>query len=148
MIRSRPIRHAPASDPVSICLAGACAVHCLVTPLAVGLLPVVGITLANPGLEWIFLTVSLATSMFTLLTGCLRSHRQWRALAPFVAGAACLVGTRGLTDPEGSLAHIGVTAGATLVITAHAFNIRLCRRAGAARCGRLERPAESRLLQV
>ena len=89
-------------------------------------------------MEWTFLTVSLVTSAFTLLTGCVRNHREWRALAPFAVGAACLLGTRVAVDSEGSFEQAGVVAGASFVIAAHGVNIRLCRRAGAARCGRVD----------
>jgi hypothetical protein len=52
--------------------------------------------------------------------------------------AACLLGVRLLADNQGALAQMFVVTGAGLVIAAHAINIRLCRRAGAGRCRRLD----------
>lgn len=127
----------PGADPVSICLAGACAVHCLLTPVAVALLPVLGITLGNPLAEWGFILLSLGTSAYALAQGCLRSHRHWRALLPFIAGAAVLVSARLVDDSHPVVAAAAVVVGATGVISAHVLNIRWCRKAGAAQCASL-----------
>jgi hypothetical protein len=134
---SRLGRDAARGDRISICLAGACAVHCIGSPLLAGILPIVSIAMLDSRVEWVFLCVSLVTSAMTLSSGCLRSHRQWRALAPFAVGAALLLGIRLANDDDGMLAQWLVVAGAGLVVAAHAVNIRLCRRAGADRCGRL-----------
>jgi hypothetical protein len=111
-------------------------VHCVGAPLVAGLLPLVGLTLASPRVEWAFLIASLVTSAVTLFRGCLHSHRQWRAVVPFVSGAGCLFIVRIVSDSDGPAAQVAAVVGAALIITSHAFNIRLCRRAGAAECGR------------
>lgn len=124
------------ADPVSICLAGACAVHCVATPAAVALLPVIGLPLANPAVEWTLVLLSVGGSAAVLVRGCLRSHRRWWALLPFVAGAGALLLGRLLEDAS---AHVGtgaVVAGAAGIIASHVLNIRWCRKAGAVDCAR------------
>jgi hypothetical protein len=134
---SRPRRASTLrGDRISVCLAGACAAHCVGAPLLAGILPVVGIVVADPGTEWVLQGMSLATSAITLSTGCLRNHRQWRAMWPFGAGAACMLGVRLLAQADNGIVQMLVLIGAGLVVAAHAVNIRLCRRAGAWQCGR------------
>jgi hypothetical protein len=133
---SRLVRGSARADSISLCLAGACAMHCVGAPFVAGILPVVGVAVGDPRLEWLFLVVSLFTSAIALCHGCLRNHRKWYALAPYAAGAGCLLGIRLTADAEGALALILVMPGAALLIAAHIINIRLCRRAGADRCGR------------
>lgn len=123
------------ADSVSICLAGACAVHCVATPVVIGLLPLVGLRLADSRLEIALLLTSLAVSGLTLCNGCLRHHRRWAAAAPFAVGAAVLLGRQLAGDSVGTVGDVAIVAiGATLVVSAHVLNIRLCRRAGSG-CG-------------
>lgn len=127
----------PPADPVSICLAGACAVHCLVTPMAAAALPVAGLTLDNPFVEWSLILLSAGTSAYVLARGCVRSHGQWRGLLPFVAGVGVLLAGRSVEESHPVVAAAAVAVGATGIISAHALNMRWCRRAAATHCGHL-----------
>lgn len=133
------------ADSAGICLAGACAVHCLVMPVATGLLPVVGLTLGRPAVEWTLLLLSVCTSAAVLVRGCARSHRRWGALLPFVAGAGVLCGGRLLDESHPAFATAAVVVGAAAIIASHVLNIRWCRRAGVVHCADVASSARSAL---
>jgi hypothetical protein len=107
-------------------VAGACAVHCIATPLIVGVLPVVGLPLLHPRTEWLFLAFSLVLSSVAVFSGCVR-HDRWLPVAAFFAGAALLVASHAILDDDGMAARLAIVVGAALVIGAHLLNIRLCR---------------------
>lgn len=91
--KARLVRDAAAGDRAGICLAGACALHCVGAPLVASFLPVAE-TLDSPVMEWAFLTGSLVTSVTALAAGCLRTHGQVRTMALFAFGAAWLLAPR------------------------------------------------------
>jgi hypothetical protein len=130
----RDVMSTARTDSIGMYAAGACAVHCIATPLIVGILPVIGLPLLDPRTEWIFLSLSLTLSSFAVFSGC-RRHRQWMPVAMFAVGAALLLASRLDLDDEGMAARGVIVAGAALVIGAHLLNIRLCRcTPGAAKC--------------
>jgi hypothetical protein len=114
------------ADTLGMCVAGACAVHCIATPLIVGILPVVGLPLLDPRTEWLFLSCSLVLSSVAVFSGCVRHHR-WLPVAMFVGGAATLLASHAVLDDDGTAARAAIAVGAALVIGAHLLNIRLCR---------------------
>jgi hypothetical protein len=142
-LSSRPIvrnRRAPETlraDAASMCLAGMCALHCLAAPAAVGVLPLVSLTVENPVVEWGMLLLSLVTSAVVLGRGCIRQHRRWQALVPFVAGGGVLLWSRLVEEAHPAAAQMAVAAGAVVIIASHVLNVRWCRRAGAPHCGRV-----------
>jgi hypothetical protein len=117
-------------DRAGMCMAGACALHCVGVPLLATLLPLFSTALESPGLEWAFLLVSLTTSAIVVVAGCILSHRRWLPLAPYVTGATLLLTVRLLVNAEGLVAQSSVIVGAGLLVGAHAWNIRLCRPTG------------------
>lgn len=117
-----------------MCMAGACAIHCVAGPAVVAFLPVIGIELLSDRAEWMFLLLSFGTSATVLVRGCFRTHHQKWALIPFAVGAAALVAVRLIVDSEGRLGEWTVIGATLLVLTAHILNLRLCRRSGS-ECG-------------
>jgi hypothetical protein len=122
------------SDAIGMCAAAVCAVHCIATPLIVGILPVIGLPLLDPRTEWLLLSVSLTISSLAVFSGCVR-HRRWVPFGSFAFGAALLLASRLVLDDDGTAARAAVAAGAGFVVGAHVLNIRLCRcTAGAPQC--------------
>jgi hypothetical protein len=68
------------ADSIGMCVAGACAVHCIATPLIAGILPVIGASLLDPRTEWLFLLSSLMVSSFAMASGCVRGRRPRRTV--------------------------------------------------------------------
>ena len=108
-----------------------CAVHCAVLPLAIALLPSLGIAVwLGDDFERGFVAFATLLGLFTLAWGY-RRHRAVRALGLLVPGLAAL--WFGVFYPplhEALLPHaIAMTIGGTRVGTAHLANLRLNRAA-------------------
>lgn len=118
-----------------------CAVHCVLTGMAFGLISALGATfLANPTTEFAFFSLTLLAGLFAIYQG-LRKHRQWWPSAFFAIGFACLV-CRHLFFHQSHVHHHGEThaepvqgvilsvIGATLLVTFHVINSVKMHRAG------------------
>jgi len=104
-----------------------CAVHCALLPVAISLLPAIGLSaLAWSGFEWAFVCFASLLGLFSLWMGYKR-HRVYRALAFLVPGL--LLVWLGILVPEihhNMLRHaVVMTAGGTLIAVAHLVNLRL-----------------------
>jgi hypothetical protein len=119
--------HGP--DRTGIVLAGACAIHCLATPLSVGLMPAMAAALEHPGFEWPLVLLSIGTSAVVVARGCALAHRRWSALGLFALGAGLLLGGRSLEESIPAAGVPTVVAGAAAIIGAHVMNMVWCRRA-------------------
>jgi hypothetical protein len=116
--------HLSSIDRVGACAATACAVHCLLTPLATAVLPLVAAGMWDGALSRAFLFTSLALAVSSCCWG-FRLHRQKRVPTAFVAGiAVLLVANFGL---EGPIELFGSVCGAMLLISGHWLNRRACR---------------------
>lgn len=104
-----------------------CAVHCALLPVALALLPVVGLgILASARFEIGFVIFATALAVTSLWHGYLR-HRAYHAMV-FLAPGLALLWT-GLLVPvvhESNVAHaVAMSIGGTLVAVAHLLNLRL-----------------------
>lgn len=106
----------------------ACAVHCALMPLAVTLLPMLGLGfLADGRTEWALLGLSALLGSGGLCLGY-REHRQRRGLLILSLGLAALVIGRVLEERHFEAAGVlGVVLGGCAVAAAHVVNRRLCR---------------------
>jgi hypothetical protein len=105
-----------------------CAVHCAVTPFAVTILPLVGLSfLTNALVERVVLAVSLLLATASVCWG-VRFHKQRRILMIF--GAALFLILMGRTLVEGPLETLFVVLGASLFVCSHCINRYFCRRCG------------------
>jgi len=111
-----------------------CAIHCMIMPLVVTLLPIFGLSLfATEEFEWMLLMVSAMLGVTSLCFG-FRKHKSFRAFSFLGIGLTFLV--------IGRLAHEHVShfrvftfdiyllflvAGATLVALSHWLNNKLCK---------------------
>jgi hypothetical protein len=111
-----------------------CAIHCMIMPLIVTLLPIFGLSLfATEEFEWMLLMVSAMLGVTSLCFG-FKKHKSFRAFSFLGIGLTFLV--------IGRLAHEHVShfrvftfdiyllflvAGATLVALSHWLNNKLCK---------------------
>lgn len=104
-----------------------CALHCALLPVAIALLPSLGIALiGSERLELAFTVFASGIGLFSLVLGY-RRHRAVRALSLLLAGLAVLWFAV-LYPPlhQAQLAHaVAMTLGGTLIGLAHLANLRL-----------------------
>jgi hypothetical protein len=110
----------------------ACAAHCAVMPLLIGLLPFVGLGfLAGEWTEWALAGLSIGVGSLSLIPSYARKHRQWRPLLLFAFGASLIIAVL-LFAEEGSHQEAPAMAlGALMIACAHMVNLRLCRSCAA-----------------
>jgi hypothetical protein len=105
-----------------------CAVHCVLTPMVVTLLPVIGLgILADERTELALLALSASLGLASLGLGY-RVHRSRRAVVVLAAGLCLLISGRVAEGWEQE--RIGLTlivGGGLVVASSHLLNRRLCR---------------------
>ncbi len=118
---------AKATHPVSkiaTCLSALCAVHCVLTGLALWLLSVSGLgILSNPWLEAAFLGSAAALGAWALWHGVKR-HHSWIPAAGFAAGIAAIAASHfafGLTGGFGRA--LGTSLAVVGGLSVAAFNV-------------------------
>src|SRR5262245_38708440 len=105
----------------------ACAVHCLLTPVVIAVLPLLGASIwAAPWLENGAVLFALIVGFASLLHGY-SHHRQFRALGLLLAGVVLLIAGRWIIGHSSQLWEtVFVVAGGISVASAHLINRRLC----------------------
>ncbi|GAB3013459.1 hypothetical protein GCM10027098_04470 [Bowmanella dokdonensis] len=111
-------------DKMGIWTSSLCALHCLLLPILVPLLPYVGATFfADSWFERSILTVSLMIGFWALLSGFYRYHRQLYPLYSLVLGGLIYWNK----DMFGEAYEpFTIAVGAVLIIAAHVINLKLC----------------------
>ncbi len=104
-----------------------CAVHCAAMPLAVTLLPLVGLSfLADERLEWSLLGLSALLGVSSLCLG-FREHGHRRALAILAVGLSLVALGRTAEERQwGRASVLVVVLGGSTVAASHLLNRRLC----------------------
>lgn len=106
-----------------------CAVHCLVLPFAVSLLPMLGLGfLLDESTERIFIAISLFIAALTLLPGFLFHHRRIKTLFLFGAGFGLIVFSHAFFEEDFYLKASTLIISALLITSAHLINRRLCKK--------------------
>lgn len=104
-----------------------CALHCALMPLAITLLPLVGLQfLASGWVEWTLIGISAVLGTSSLCLG-FKEHRSRRALAILGAGLSLVV--LGRIIEEHHLGPLGVPTlvlGGITIAGAHLLNRKLC----------------------
>lgn len=116
-------------DKSSVGLSTVCAVHCLLMPVAVVILPsLAALPFADERFHLLLVFFVLPLSTVALTMGC-RKHKSWRVMAVGVVGLVLLVGAAlGGHDLFGELIEKSATViGAGLVALSHVMNFRECR---------------------
>lgn len=120
------------SDKAAISLSLLCAMHCLLAPIAVVLLPTaVAVSLNDEALHLWILVAVVPISAGALMLGC-RKHKWYRLLliggiGLLVLCAAALLGHDILSE---SLEKLLTVVGAGIIAFGHFLNYRLCRDQG------------------
>ncbi|MBC8139422.1 MAG: MerC domain-containing protein [Fibrella sp.] len=114
-------------DQVGMTASLICAVHCALMPMAVTLLPLVGLDfLAHESAEWMLLGLSLLIGCGSIWLG-FREHRRRHALLVLAIGFALLVTGRIAEARDSELPGVFlVVLGGMAVAGAHFVNRRLC----------------------
>ena len=116
-------------DKSSVGLSTVCAVHCLLMPVAVVMLPsLAALPFADEHFHILLVFFVLPLSIVALTMGC-RKHRSWRVMAVGLSGLVLLVGAALVGhDLFGELMEKTATVvGAGLVALSHVMNYKKCR---------------------
>ena len=111
-------------DRIGIALTSLCALHCILLPVLLPVLPLLGLSLlADHGFERIVLIITLILGFATLFAGFHRYHRQ---LYPFYALAlgGVIYWHKDILGAEWEPLILSI--GSVLVVAAHWLNLKLC----------------------
>jgi hypothetical protein len=116
-------------DRLAILLSSICAVHCLLLPVALTLLPIMqGSVLDEASFHVLFLFLVVPTSVIALSVGC-RTHKNLQTAALGTVGLAILVVTafwgHDLVGYNGE--RVMATVGGAILAASHILNYKLCR---------------------
>ncbi len=116
------------TDYTSLSLAGICAIHCFLTPVALILFPVVGSTFFSEEIfHELMLLLVVPASVVAIFLGCKR-HKDFSVITLGILGLSfLLVGAFGATGYEESILTL---IGAFIMVLGHLRNFRLCRKDG------------------
>ena len=118
-------------DKAAIGLSFACVVHCLLTPIAIVMLPALGSTFLKEDMfHYGILFLVLPTSLFALGLGC-RKHKRLEILligllGLFVLFLVLILGEEAIGETGEKITTV---AGTAIVGFAHLRNFRLCQSA-------------------
>jgi hypothetical protein len=114
-------------DRIGVTASMVCAVHCILSPLPLALIPAAGLgVLADESAEWTLIAISISVGAISLLPSFLM-HRRSMALSFFAAGALIIFAARSVLS-EGSMGETCVAViGALCIAASHLINRRLCR---------------------
>jgi len=112
-------------DALGVTASILCAIHCAVLPLVVASLPILGVNiLHNVFFEYSMIALAFFIGTTALWHGFSHHHHRLTPWLLFVAGISCLI-----TKEIWSNYELGILPFAVLlVVGAHWFNYRLCRR--------------------
>mgnify|MGYP001050440352 CR=1 FL=1 len=116
------------TDKLAIGLSLACAIHCLMLPVLLVLLPsMVALQLDNEAFHFWMVAAVIPSSVYALSVGC-KQHKRYRLLFLGATGLALLV--LALVLGEAQIGELGekvlTVVGAGFVALGHWFNYRLC----------------------
>ncbi|HYW49914.1 MAG TPA: MerC domain-containing protein [Gemmatimonadaceae bacterium] len=107
----------PSLDVAGATASFACALHCAIVAMLLGVLPAASM-LAASWIEWAFLAASTVIGLMALVPGY-RRHREATPLLLFVAGLAMLIGMRALALPPSFAEMALMLVAASCLILAH-----------------------------
>lgn len=111
-------------DKVGIAITSLCAIHCIMLPVLLPLLPLMGLSAVhNHAFERIILLITMVLGFVTLFAGF---HRYHRKLYPFYSLflGGFIYWQKDALGPE--YEHFVLIVGASFVVLAHVLNLRLC----------------------
>lgn len=112
-------------DKLGIWVSGLCALHCLLLPLLLPVLPLIASSfIAEAWFERMILSLSLMIGLSALLFGFFKYHRQLYPLYALIAGGV-IYWNKDIFGHD--YEPITIAIGASLIIAAHVINLKLCR---------------------
>jgi hypothetical protein len=112
-------------DRLGIWASSLCALHCLLLPILIPLLPFVGASFfAEDWFERSILSISMIIGFWALLSGFYRYHRQLYPLFSLVLGGIIYWNKHMFGEAYEPLV---IAIGAGLIIGAHVVNLKLCK---------------------
>ena len=112
-------------DAFGIATSVACAIHCAILPIVISSLPVLGINIIHNALfEWGMIGLAFVVGSYSLFHGYIKHHRSFSAVLIFTLGFSFLI----LKQFFAQFEHLFLALAVLLIITAHFYNYRLCRR--------------------
>ncbi len=133
-------------DKAGISIAIVCALHCLLLPVVLPTLALMGLSFM--GMFWIELAV-LSTSMLVggiaVVLG-FRHHSSPFPLLALISGGALFFLKHEVTTPW--LQVVAIVAGAFMLITAHTMNLYLCRKRNKVPCEQVSTANNSAKVRV
>lgn len=104
-----------------------CAIHCILTPLLFSVAPVLGISfLANEGVEYSLIGLSIFVATLSLFPAYRRIHRRIDAILLFIGGISFVIAADILFEESPLGNAVFVVVGAGQITLAHYWNHRLC----------------------
>ena len=125
MIRSTSL------DKFAVLLSGICILHCLITPIAITLLPIISLNAFFEDILFhkMMLWLVLPTSCIALIIGC-RQHRNWLIAGTGIAGMSILVVIAFFGHDL--LSHFGekvmTMVGGIILAISHILNYQACQK--------------------
>ncbi|RUO24109.1 MerC domain-containing protein [Aliidiomarina minuta] len=122
-------------DKTSIWLALFCALHCLLVPVLLPTLSLMGLSfLGMLWLERMVLTVSLLIGGIAVVIG-MRHHRSLIPLVMLSAGGLLYFNKHAFSH---EIEYVMIILGSVLIISAHVMNLHLCRVHRVAECSAVD----------
>ena len=116
-----------ALDRLGIVASCVCAAHCVLMPLLIVTLPILGLSFVGvTNGEWLFLAASAVIGGVSLLPAYMKRHRKCRPLLLFGSGFVLLLVARLWLEETQKFEIPIVLIAALLIVTAHFTNLRLC----------------------
>lgn len=111
-------------DRIGITAASLCALHCILLPVLLPALPLLGLSfLADHTWEHVFLILTAILGTFALLSGFRKYHKR---LYPFYLLFLGITIYWVKHDFSESLQPYFIVIGASLIVAAHVINLKLC----------------------
>ena len=111
-------------DRVGIWTSSLCALHCLLLPILVPLVPLVaGTFFAEAWFERSILSLSMIIGFWALLSGYQRYHRQLYPLFSLLLGGLIYWNKNMFGE---AYEPVTIAIGAMLIVASHVVNLRLC----------------------
>lgn len=112
-------------DRVGAVASAICAVHCLLTGVALGLLSVIGLGfMGSPVTETIFLVTTMVVGIAAVVHGR-RKHHSLIPAVIFVAGLGCILTSHYVFDHQGAFGTSFAVLGGLSLVAFHVVNQRL-----------------------
>ncbi len=109
-------------------MASLCFVHCIAGPILLSFAGLSSLLSFSEKLEPLFLLGSAAMGLLAFIPAYRKKHGRKSCLVLFASGLLCLVLRRHVALPVLSIEPVATAIGLTLIIGAHALNLRYSRR--------------------